>query len=162
MISPVRVYCQDVVSAGNCPSGESWRFSDRGKGFIQKALISWLDFNSFSPPLKISKKITQMFKMKQHLSYWFEATGPAGSRGSVYVGDCVLDQIRPSIRTQRNAEKNLTVIKYMQHFWVLRPSSVDFYKFTSHVKWHFLKLQPDLFYYQKEMSQKKKRCLGNS
>lgn len=32
---------------------------------------------------------------------------------------------------------------------------MDFYKFKLHVKWHFLKFQPDLFYYQKEMSQKK-------
>lgn len=33
---------------------------------------------------------------------------------------------------------------------------MNYQKFKSHVKLHFLKFQPDLFHYQKEMSQKPK------
>lgn len=104
--------CQQVtvplVSAGGSVA------EVKAEGFLQKALINWFDFISFSPHLKMNKKIIQRHKMKQHLRivrYWFEATGPADSRASVCVGDCLLGQmIRPSIRIQRNAERKLADI----------------------------------------------------
>lgn len=112
-----RDYSQDVVSASNCSSGKSWRLSGRGEGRrISSESINQLIglYIIFSPHLKMSKKIPQRHIMKQHLRivrYWFEATGPAGSRESVYVGDCLLGQMmRPGIRIQRNAERKLAVI----------------------------------------------------
>lgn len=46
--------------------------------------------------------------------------------------------------------------KYMQHSLNFRTKFCGFQKFKSPTKWHFLEFQPDLFYYQKQLSQKKK------
>lgn len=61
--------------------------------FLQEALINRLVFISFSPHLRVSKKISQRYKMKWHLRivrYWFEAIGPTGNKASVYVEDVPL------------------------------------------------------------------------
>lgn len=130
-----RGYSQDVVSASNCSSTRGTELEAQWQKWRQKisseSINQLIWFISFSPQLKISKKITQRHKIKQHLRivcYWFEATGPAGSRGSVYAWDYLLGQmIRPSIRFQKNAERKLAVI----NIWNTSASSNLMWKHTS-------------------------------
>lgn len=116
MINPIEItlgmFCQQVTVPLQRARGSVAEVT--AEEFLQEALINRLVIVSFSPRLRISKKMSQGYKMKQHLRiarYWFEATGPTGNRASVYVVTCLLGQvIGPSIRIQSNSGSKCAVI----------------------------------------------------